>query len=74
VSAGTGGLLQRSDLPAATLGQNVTSPGSGTAAAALVLLMGEDGRQQLMIRAIAAATARSKEFAKIGTGDFGQRS
>ncbi len=50
-------------LPSATLRQNVTSPG-GTTAAALEVLMGADGMQQLMIRAIAAATKRSKELAK----------
>jgi pyrroline-5-carboxylate reductase len=61
--AGSGELLHRSDLSAAILRQNVTSPG-GTTAAALSVLMGEDGLQQLMIRAIAAATARSKELAK----------
>ena len=41
----------------------VTSPG-GTTAAALEVLMGKDGMQPLMIRAIAAATKRSKELAK----------
>ena len=61
--AGSGELLHRSDLPSSTLRQNVTSPG-GTTAAALEVLMGKDGLQQLMIRAIAAATARSKELAK----------
>jgi pyrroline-5-carboxylate reductase len=61
--AGSGELLHRSDLASATLRQNVTSPG-GTTAAALEVLMGKDGMQQLMIRAIAAATARSKELAK----------
>ncbi len=61
--AGSGELLHRSDLGAATLRQNVTSPG-GTTAAALSVLMGADGLQQLMTRAIAAATARSKELAK----------
>jgi pyrroline-5-carboxylate reductase len=61
--AGSGELLHRSDLASATLRQNVTSPG-GTTAAALEVLMGEDGLQQLMIRAIAAATKRSKELAK----------
>ena len=61
--AGSGELLHRSDLSAPTLRQNVTSPG-GTTAAALSVLMAEDGLQQLMIRAIAAATARSKELAK----------
>ncbi|WP_249793685.1 pyrroline-5-carboxylate reductase [Bradyrhizobium cenepequi] len=61
--AGSGELLHRSDLPAATLRQNVTSPG-GTTAAALEVLMATDGLQPLMIRAIAAATRRSKELAK----------
>jgi pyrroline-5-carboxylate reductase len=61
--AGSGELLHRSELSSATLRQNVTSPG-GTTAAALEVLMGKDGLQQLMIRAIAAATARSKELAK----------
>ena len=42
---------------------NVTSPG-GTTAAALEVLMGPDGMTSLMIRAIAAATKRSKELAK----------
>jgi pyrroline-5-carboxylate reductase len=61
--AGSGELLHRSDLSAATLRQNVTSPG-GTTAAALEVLMGEGGMQKIMTRAIAAATARSKELAK----------
>ena len=61
--AGSGELLHRSDLGSATLRQNVTSPG-GTTAAALEVLMAKDGLQPLMIRAIAAATKRSKELAK----------
>jgi len=61
--AGSGELLHRSDLAAATLRQNVTSPG-GTTAAALEVLMGAEGMQQLLTRAVAAATARSKELAK----------
>jgi pyrroline-5-carboxylate reductase len=61
--AGSGELLHRSELPAATLRRNVASPG-GTTAAALEVLMGPDGLQQLMIRAVAAATRRSKELAK----------
>jgi pyrroline-5-carboxylate reductase len=61
--AGSGELLHRSELPSATLRQNVTSPG-GTTAAALEVLMGDGGLQQLMIRAIAAATRRSKQLAK----------
>jgi pyrroline-5-carboxylate reductase len=61
--AGSGELLHRSQVSAATLRQNVTSPG-GTTAAALEVLMGPDGMQQLMTHAVAAATARSKELAK----------
>ncbi|OKO70525.1 pyrroline-5-carboxylate reductase dimerization domain-containing protein, partial [Bradyrhizobium sp. NAS96.2] len=61
--AGSGELLHRSDLPSATLRQNVTSPG-GTTAAALEVLMANDGLQPLMTKAIAAATRRSKELAK----------
>jgi len=61
--AGSGELLHRSELSAATLRQNVTSPG-GTTAAALEVLMGNEGLHRLMIRAVAAATARSKELAK----------
>ena len=61
--AGSGELLRRSDAPSATLRQNVTSPG-GTTAAALEVLMGPDGMQSLLTRAVAAATRRSKELAK----------
>jgi pyrroline-5-carboxylate reductase len=61
--AGSGELLHRSDLPSATLRQNVTSPG-GTTAAALEVLMGAGGLQSLLTRAVAAATRRSKELAK----------
>jgi pyrroline-5-carboxylate reductase len=61
--AGSGELLQRSEVAAATLRQNVTSPG-GTTAAALEVLMGADGMQQLLTRAVVAATQRSKELAK----------
>jgi pyrroline-5-carboxylate reductase len=61
--AGSGELLHRSQDASATLRQNVTSPG-GTTAAALEVLMAPDGLQQLMIRAVAAATKRSKELAK----------
>lgn len=60
--AGSGELLHRSDLDAATLRQNVTSPG-GTTAAALSVLMGPAGFDDLLTRAIAAATKRSQELA-----------
>ena len=60
--AGSGELLHRSPEPAATLRQNVTSPG-GTTAAALEVLMGNDGVTPLMTRAVAAATKRGKDLA-----------
>ncbi len=60
--AGSGELLHRSPLDAAALRENVTSPG-GTTAAALAVLMGDDGLAALMTRAVAAATARSRELA-----------
>lgn len=60
--AGSGELAAQSSEPAETLRRNVTSPG-GTTAAALEILMGQDGLQRLMTRAIAAAAARSKELA-----------
>jgi pyrroline-5-carboxylate reductase len=44
------------------LRQNVTSPG-GTTAAALEVLMGNDGVTPLMTRAVAAATKRGKDLA-----------
>ena len=61
--AGSGELLHRSEDSSATLRKNVTSPG-GTTAAALEVLMGDGGLQPLMVRAVAAATKRSKELAK----------
>ncbi len=60
--AGAGELLRRSELDAATLRQNVTSPG-GTTAAALEVLMGPGGFDALLTRAIAAATRRGGELA-----------
>jgi pyrroline-5-carboxylate reductase len=61
--AGSGELLHRSELSAAILRRNVSSPG-GTTAAALEVLMGPDGMQSLLTRAVAAATRRSRELAK----------
>jgi pyrroline-5-carboxylate reductase len=61
--AGSGELLHRSELSAATLRRNVSSPG-GTTAAALEVLMGPDGMQSLLTHAVAAATRRSRELAK----------
>jgi len=60
--SGSGELLHRSALDAATLRANVTSPG-GTTAAALGVLMAGDGLDPLMEKAVAAATKRSKELA-----------
>ncbi|MEO3428486.1 pyrroline-5-carboxylate reductase [Pelagibius sp. CAU 1746] len=59
--AGAGELVHIASEPASTLRENVTSPG-GTTLEALKILMAEDGLQPLMTRAIAAATARSKEL------------
>jgi len=60
--AGSGELMGRSRLDAATLRQNVTSPG-GTTAAALEVLMGPGGFDELLTQAIAAATRRSRALA-----------
>jgi pyrroline-5-carboxylate reductase len=60
--AGAGELLHRSPLDAATLRRNVTSPG-GTTAAALEVLMADNGLDPLLIKAVAAATWRSRELA-----------
>ena len=59
---GSAELLRRSRLDAATLRQNVTSPG-GTTAAALDVLMGPGGLETLMTTAVAVATRRSRELA-----------
>jgi pyrroline-5-carboxylate reductase len=61
--SGAGELLHRSDLDAATLRTNVTSPG-GTTAAALGVLMAKPGLQDLMTEAVAAAVRRGRELAK----------
>jgi pyrroline-5-carboxylate reductase len=60
--AGSGELLHRSELDAAALRRNVSSPG-GTTAAALEVLMGNDGVAPLMTKAVAAATKRGKDLA-----------
>jgi len=59
--AGAGELLHRSPLDPAVLRANVTSPG-GTTAAALGVLMGGNGLAALLEKAVAAATARSREL------------
>jgi len=61
--AGAGELLHRSPQDAATLRKNVTSP-AGTTAAALDVLMREDGGfDPLLHEAVAAAARRSRELA-----------
>jgi len=60
--AGAGELLHRSPLDAASLRVNVTSPG-GTTAAALEILMDQNGLDALMEKAVAAATRRSRDLA-----------
>ncbi len=60
--AGAGALLDQASEDAATLRRNVTSPG-GTTAAALEVLMAEDGLTALMTRAVAAAAQRSRDLA-----------
>jgi pyrroline-5-carboxylate reductase len=60
--AGAGELLRHSPLDAATLRENVTSPG-GTTAAALAVLMRADGLPALLREAVTAATERSRKLA-----------
>jgi len=60
--AGSGALLAASAADAASLRQAVTSP-KGTTERALAVLMAADAWPALMDRAIAAATARSRELA-----------
>jgi pyrroline-5-carboxylate reductase len=60
--AGSGELARVSHEMPARLRENVTSPG-GTTRAALDVLMGEHGLGELMDKAIAAATRRSRELA-----------
>ena len=60
---GAGELMRRESATApAVLRRNVTSPG-GTTAAALAVLQGEGGLDDLMARAAAAARARAAEMA-----------
>lgn len=57
--SGAGELLKQSPLPSATLRQNVTSPG-GTTAAALSVLMRDEGLQKLLTEAVLAAKERGR--------------
>ena len=58
---GAGALIEAADEPPSTLRENVTSKG-GTTAAALAVLMADDGLPSLMGRAIQAAKKRSIEL------------
>lgn len=60
--SGAGELMYLADETPQMLRENVTSPG-GTTAAALEILMGPEGMKELMVKAIDAATKRSKELA-----------
>lgn len=60
--AGAGELLRQSEgVAPATLRENVTSPG-GTTAAALAVLMADDGLAPIVSRAVAAAKRRAEEL------------
>jgi pyrroline-5-carboxylate reductase len=59
--AGAGALLAADKSPASALREAVTSPG-GTTAAALAVLMADDGLAQLMKRAVRAAKMRAAEL------------
>jgi pyrroline-5-carboxylate reductase len=60
--AGAGEMMHRSADDAATLRRNVTSP-NGTTAAALDVLMADDGLQPIFDAAVAAAKKRAQELA-----------
>ncbi|GGK44623.1 pyrroline-5-carboxylate reductase [Salinarimonas ramus] len=59
---GAGALLAQSDLPAATLRANVTSPGGTTAAGLAVLQRAENGLPDLVRETVAAAKRRAGEL------------
>ncbi|WIY51862.1 pyrroline-5-carboxylate reductase [Devosia sp. YIM 151766] len=60
---GAAALLDADPAPASVLRQNVTSP-NGTTAAALAVLMADDGLAPLMARAVDAARKRSEELGR----------
>lgn len=62
--AGAGELLFRSPEDASVLRRNVTSPGGTTAAALSVLMQEEGGLEELLRRAVLAAEGRSRELAQ----------
>ena len=61
--AGAGALAMEASEDPSQLRVNVTSPNGTTQAALEVLMDEEEGLRPLMQRAVAAATARSKELA-----------
>jgi pyrroline-5-carboxylate reductase len=62
--AGSGAYATEAAEPAAELRRRVTSP-NGTTQAALEVLMGAGGLQELLTRATRAAAARSRELAAV---------
>ncbi|MET0407950.1 MAG: pyrroline-5-carboxylate reductase [Hyphomicrobium sp.] len=62
--SGAGELLHRSAVDAATLRENVTSPGGTTAAALAVLMRDGDGLRDLMREAVLAAEKRGRELGR----------
>lgn len=61
--SGAGELMHRSDEDVTALRRNVTSP-NGTTAAALDVLMADDGIQPVFDRAVAAARRRAEELSR----------
>lgn len=61
--AGSGELMRQSELPPATLREKVTSPNGTTYAALQVLMAENNGMDQLLHKAVDAATKRSRELA-----------
>jgi pyrroline-5-carboxylate reductase len=61
--SGAGELMRQSGVDPRVLRENVTSP-AGTTAAALAVLMGPEGLENLLKKAVAAAADRSRELAK----------
>lgn len=59
--SGAGELMHQAAEPASALRENVTSPG-GTTAAALAVLMADDGLKPLMAKALTAARDRAREL------------
>jgi pyrroline-5-carboxylate reductase len=60
---GAAALMEADSTPVSVLRENVTSP-KGTTAAALGVLMGADGLEALMDRAVTAARRRSEELGR----------